>query len=212
VKDSPFLLRSTRCFRAPCSAWISPIDTFKHVAELGGGNGDHTVDWRGPDEPGIMWQPPPHDCGAKRWGHYLTGMPDSELTKLRRARSRAHKCLKLAEAQVTAYQAKVADIEARIQAISPELKLPVRYRAPNPHFAKGELTRLVLDILRVEDAALPVGVVAVLALKRKGVMLPGPTLRKDVRRRLRGIFVTLGKRGMTVKVSRGNATRRGLAH
>lgn len=42
---------STGFFRPPCSAWMSPIDPLERVVELGGGNGDHTVGRRWPDEP-----------------------------------------------------------------------------------------------------------------------------------------------------------------
>ncbi len=52
---------------------------------------------------------------------------------------RAHLALKQAEAQVAAYQAKLADIEARIQSIAPDLQLPVRFRERNSIFARGEL-------------------------------------------------------------------------
>jgi Zn-finger domain-containing protein len=84
---------------------------------------------------------------------------DSELTKLRRARSRAHLALKQAEAQVSAYQAKLADLEARIQAIAPELQLPAGHREPNPIFARDELPRLALGIMREEGCPLPVAVI-----------------------------------------------------
>jgi hypothetical protein len=33
---------------------------------------------------------------------------------------------------VAGYQTKLADLEARIQAIAPELQLPARHRSPNP--------------------------------------------------------------------------------
>jgi len=38
--------------------------------------------------------------------------------------------------------------EARIQAIAPDLQLPARLRKPNPIFARGELRRLTIDMLR----------------------------------------------------------------
>ena len=75
-------------------------------------------------------------------------MPESELTKLRRARIRCHTAMKQTEALLASYQAKLADLEARIHAIAPELKLQGRFRKPNPIFARGELPRMALAALR----------------------------------------------------------------
>jgi hypothetical protein len=80
-------------------------------------------------------------------------MPDSDLTKLRRARSRCHLKLKQTEARVAAYQAKLADLETRIHEITPALQLPARQRTPSPIFARGELPRLALGIMREEGRA-----------------------------------------------------------
>lgn len=70
----------------------------------------------------------------------------TSLAKLRRARSFAHLGLKQAEAQITAYQTKAADLESQIQAIAPELRLPARHREPNP--------RRALRIMREEGRPL----------------------------------------------------------
>ena len=59
-------------------------------------------------------------------------MKDSDLTKLRRARTRCHKALKQAEELAAGYRTKLADLEARIQAIAPDLKLPARFHDPIP--------------------------------------------------------------------------------
>lgn len=64
--------------------------------------------------------------------------------KLRRARLRCHKALKQTEALLSGCQAKLADIEARIFAIAPEIDLPFRFHQPNPIFVRGEMTWLVL--------------------------------------------------------------------
>jgi hypothetical protein len=73
---------------------------------------------------------------------------DSDLTKLRRARSRAHFALKQAETLAQGYRDQLADLEARIQAIAPDLQLQPRLRKPNPIFVRGELRRLAIDMLR----------------------------------------------------------------
>ena len=61
---------------------------------------------------------------------------------------RAHFALKQAETLAQNYRDKLADIEALIQAIAPDLQLPSRSCRPNPIFARGELRRLAIDMLR----------------------------------------------------------------
>src|SRR5580658_7031723 len=88
------------------------------------------------------------DARHSRFARDDRRMKDSDLTKLRRARTRSHKALKQAEEHAEGYRAKLADLEARIQAIAPGLKLPPRFHRPNPYFARGELRRLAIDMLR----------------------------------------------------------------
>ena len=137
-------------------------------------------------------------------------MPEKPLTKLRRARRRVVAQLRKLEPLVAGYQAKLATIDAKIQELDPRLPIPPRHYKPNPVFARGELPRLAMDIMRLEGAPLPVSVIAVRALARKGVDRPGPGLRKLIRLRLSQMFWVWDRRGMTVKVGRGNATRRAL--
>jgi hypothetical protein len=87
--------------------------------------------------------------GVKK-GPSKNAMPETELTKLRCARSRAILALKQAEAQVAAHQTRLADLEARIKAISPELDLPTRRRRPIPVFARGALW--CTNTLRIDPA------------------------------------------------------------
>jgi hypothetical protein len=122
---------------------------------------------------------------------------DTPLGKLRRARSRAHLALKQAEAQVSAYQAKLADLEARIQAIAPELQLPARHREPNPIFSRGELPRLALGIMREEGHPLPVVVITCRMLAAKGVTLPDRRTFKRTKNRLHNALLALDRRGVT---------------
>jgi hypothetical protein len=136
---------------------------------------------------------------------------NTDLANLRRARSRCHFRLKQAEDLAQSYRDKLADLEARIRAIAPELELPVRFRRANPVFARTELTRLALAILREADEPLPIRVVAVRALKAKGIAWPDPALRRRTRTKLREAFGKLRARGVLVAVGRGNATRHRLA-
>ena len=138
-------------------------------------------------------------------------MPNSPVTTLRRKRSRIHFQLAKHERMVALYREKLATIEAAIHEISPELDLPVRHRKPNPVFARGELPRLALTILREAGEPLAIREIAVRALARKGIALPGPTMRKDARRRLRMVFSLLNHRGVTRVVGEGNEAKRELA-
>lgn len=137
-------------------------------------------------------------------------MRGTRLYNLRTQRRRVIANLRRLEPLVASYQAKLAAIEAGIQELDPRLPIPPRHYKPNPVFARGELPRLAMDIMRAEGKPLPVVVIAVRALARKGVDQPGPALRKLTRLRLSQTFWVWDKRGTTVKVGRGNATRRAL--
>jgi hypothetical protein len=69
-------------------------------------------------------------------------MPESEVTKLRRARSRVHRNIEQHERLPAFYRAKLANLDGRVHDLAPELVLPVAHRKPNPVFARGQLTRL----------------------------------------------------------------------
>jgi hypothetical protein len=73
------------------------------------------------------------------------------------------------------------------------------------------LTRLALAILREADEPLPIRVVAVRALKAKGIAWPDPALRRRTRTKLREAFGKLRTRGVVEVVGTGNATRHRLA-
>jgi hypothetical protein len=75
---------------------------------------------------------------------------DPPLKKLRAKRIRTHRQLDKLEPLIAGYRAKLAEVEAAIQALAPELPLPTRHRTyqPNPYFARGELPRVALAVLR----------------------------------------------------------------
>jgi hypothetical protein len=137
--------------------------------------------------------------------------PRTELAKLRRTRSGIHQQLNKLEPLLTGYRDKLAEVEAAIHAIDPELALPTRFRKPNPVFARGELTRFALAVLRDAGEPLPIRVIAVRMLALKGIVLPGPTLRREVRKRVRIAFAAMDKRGVTVRIGEGNAARKALS-
>jgi hypothetical protein len=135
---------------------------------------------------------------------------NSDLANLRRARSRCHFRLKQAEQSAEGYRTKLADIEARIQAIAPALQLPVQFRKPKPVFARGELRRLALDQLREAGEPLSVRDMAWHALAAKGVGFPDWRTMKATRVRLREVFGRLVARGLARTVGVGKTTRREL--
>ena len=75
----------------------------------------------------------------------IPGMQDTDLPKLCHPGSRAHLAPKQAETLAQGYRDTLADLEARIQAIAPDLQLPARLHKPNSIFARGELRRLELQ-------------------------------------------------------------------
>jgi hypothetical protein len=135
---------------------------------------------------------------------------DSDLTNLRRARTRCHNALKQAEELAEGYRAKLVDLEARIQAIAPDLKLPARFHRPNPYFVRGELRRLAIDMLREAGRPLAVKEMVLAALKAMGVRYPDRRTMRITRTLLRDTFARLEARGMARCVGAGNATKRAL--
>jgi len=137
-------------------------------------------------------------------------MADSHLTKLRRARTRVHWQLHKLDPMVAGYQAKRADIEAKIAAIASDFLFPPRRYQPNPFFKRGELPRVVLDIMREAGGPIGVKAITVAALALKGGTLPDP---KMLRRTRIKVFHTLARwqaRDLVTSVGRGKATRRAL--
>jgi len=115
------------------------------------------------------------------------------------------------EPQVAAYREKLDRIDARLRELYPELFIAPKHYKPNPVVARQKLPRLTMAIMREEGKPLPVGVIAVRALVRKGVTAAGPGLRKLIRVRLQQYLGVQEKRVVVMKVRSGNATRRGLA-
>ena len=112
---------------------------------------------------------------------------------------------------VAGYREKLARLEAEIKAIAPELDLPHRRREPNPHFARGELPRIAMDILRTAPGPLAVREVVAKALARKGVTLPDRRTVKRTKLSLQKVFAVWAKRGTMVGVGTGNGRKRVLA-
>jgi len=137
-------------------------------------------------------------------------MTDHDLTNLRRKRRYIHRQLDRYEPLVTRLRASLAETEAGIAAIAPELNLPPRRYAPNPHFARGELPRLALAILRDAGRPLSTREIAVRALARKGVTLPDRRTMKMARVRVQQAFARFVARGIARNVGSARAGKREL--
>lgn len=137
-------------------------------------------------------------------------MSRTELEKLRRTRSQIHFQLGKLEPLVAGYHAKLTEVEARMLELDPQFWLtPRRYKA-NPYFARNELPRLAITILREAGEPLPIRVIAARALATKGVTLPDRKTWRSVRVQLQKMFWRLDRRGLTVLVGEGIGAKRAI--
>lgn len=135
----------------------------------------------------------------------------TDLGTLRRRRLYIHRQLDRYEPLVERLRENLADCNAAIQAIRPELPLPPRRYQPNPYFARGELPRLALAIMREAGDPLGVREIAMRALAIKGVTLPDRHAMKRTRLRLHQAFMRFRERGLTRTTGSGKARRQELA-
>src|SRR6185437_9544471 len=108
-------------------------------------------------------------------------MRDSDLTKLRRKRARINAQLRKLEPLIAGYYEALWRVEREIQAIAPEIDLPPRKREPHPYFARRELPRLIMDIMREANGPMPVRAIVIRALAMKGCTLPDRRVMKRTR-------------------------------
>jgi hypothetical protein len=134
-------------------------------------------------------------------------MKNSDLANLHRARSRWHWAVNQAAELAQDYRDKLADLEISIQATVPDLKLPPRFHRSNPYFARGELRRPAIDVLREAQRRLAIREMALAALRAKGVRFPDPRTVRITRTRLCDTFAKLEARAWPG--SRGWGKRRG---
>jgi hypothetical protein len=121
-----------------------------------------------------------------------------------------HKQLGRYEPLVERLRASLDETNARIQAECPDLNLPPRFHKPNPHFARGELPRIVREIMWQVGGPIAIRTIALAALARKGVTLPSPAIMRYTRNKVRGIVGRWERLGKARTVGRNNGTRRAL--
>ncbi len=137
-------------------------------------------------------------------------MDSRTLANLRRKRLYIHKQLNRLEPAVARLRASLIETEAAIQAAAPDLNLPPRFHKPNPHFARGELPRIVREIMWEAGGPISVRTISLAALARKGITLPGPGTMRHTRKLVRGILARWETMGKARTVGRNKGTRRAL--
>jgi hypothetical protein len=137
-------------------------------------------------------------------------MDPRTLANLRRKRRYIHRQLDRLEPAVATLRLSLVETEAAIHAVVPELNLPPRRYLPNPNFVRGELPRLVREIMRQTDGPMSTREIAVKALARKGFNLPGPGTMNRTRTRVGQLFAAWGKAGKIRTVGARKGTRRAL--
>ena len=132
------------------------------------------------------------------------------MANLRRKRVYIHKQLNRYEPLVERLRASLAETEAAIQAVAPDFNFPPRHRRPNPHFKRGELPRVIREIMWETEGPVAIRVIALAALARKGIMTPGPGTMRYMRTKVRAIIGNWQRKGKARTVGRDRGTLRAL--
>ena len=130
-------------------------------------------------------------------------MPLSEIARLRRQRQTLKRRIARYEASLVEYGKRMEALEAALQALDPQLDLTPPVRNANPHFARNELKRLAMDVLRAADGPLGVTELVRLVLAAKGHAMPTRTLWAFTRHRLTAVLSGLRKRGVVERGTEG---------
>ncbi len=133
-----------------------------------------------------------------------------ELANLRRKRLYIHKQLDRYEPLIARLKTALIEAETAIQAVAPDLNIPPRRYQPNPYFARGELPRIVLAMLREASEPLSVREIALRALAMKNVPLPDRRAMKRTRLRVQQAMARFGARGIVRTVGEGRVAKRTL--
>ena len=138
-------------------------------------------------------------------------MPDSPVAKLCRRRHTILRKIAPLERKLSLHRARLAMVEAAILQLRPTLDMPLPQAKLAPIFAKGELTRPALDMLRQSGRPMAMGEMVRRCLAAKGLRFPDRQRRSKTERHLQHSFARLEARGLTMRVGHGHETSRGLA-
>jgi len=133
-----------------------------------------------------------------------------DLRNLRRVRVYTHKQIDRLQPKLDRLKARLAEVEAEIQAIAPELLLPPRRHKPNPVFARGDFTRTLYAVLREAGEPLPMRTIAIRMLALKGLDMPEKAIRERTFYRASTTLSALRGQGRVVMSGTPNNRRWGL--
>jgi hypothetical protein len=140
-------------------------------------------------------------------------MDSRTLANLRRKRLYIHKQLDRLEPAVARLRESLAEANSAIQASLTGTEPPATSaQAQSKLLARGTAPAARREIMREAGEPLAVLDIAVKALARKGVALPGPGTMKRTRTRVQQIFADWGKAGKVRTVGRKRNTRRVLTN
>jgi hypothetical protein len=112
---------------------------------------------------------------------------DQSLASLRTKRCRIHAQLRKLEPLLADYHAKLAEVNTVIHEIDPQLWMQSRTYQRNAIFARGEVPRLALAVMREAGEPLPIAVIVRKMLAAKGVDLPDRRTFKLTKNRLHNL-------------------------
>ncbi len=107
------------------------------------------------------------------------------------------------EKKIKRLRANLAHVDATIRLFAPGLDpdaiLPKRTYQRTRYFAKGELSRRCLDVLRDTEGPLTTAEIAAAVMADKGPLASDPALIAAVAERVQGLLRNLSKRGAVIK-------------
>lgn len=101
------------------------------------------------------------------------------------------------------YAKRLETIEQALFALDLQLDLTPPVRNANPHFARNEVKRLAMDVLRETDGPLGVSELVLRVLAAKGHAMPPRALRAFAHHRLTAVLSGHRKRGIVESVAEG---------
>jgi len=124
----------------------------------------------------------------------------AEITRLRRQRHILKHRVARTESKLAAIIAQLADLEAQLRALQPQIELIRADRTENPFFARRELGDLTLGVLRVADRPLRRAELVRRVLAAKCDTLPPVGLFEFIHHRLPSILLAFSKRGLVERL------------
>ncbi len=125
----------------------------------------------------------------------------SEITRLRRRRHNLKHQAARHGARLADTMERLKAVEQELQTLDPRLDLTPPERTPNPYFARKELGRLILGVLREAEKPLRRGELVIRVLAAKGAPIPPKGMLEYVHHRVPCILLGLKRRGIVERLS-----------